>query len=134
MWVTSALGNANITFLGTDPEGHPDHAWKIVRVLDGMGGGSLFVKSHPKSTNLWVDAPLNPEEAISQSVAVFDIDNFDAGFVGLPIAEWAELGRRPETHRAARIQQGGRRGLVLRLERQGSRNRRSSSSTTRRAR
>ena len=63
VWVTSALGNANITFLGTDPEGHPDHAWKTVRVIDGMGGGSLFVKSHPKSTNLWVDAPLNPDES-----------------------------------------------------------------------
>ncbi len=62
VWVTSALGNANVTFLATDPEGHPEHAWKVVRVLDGMGGGSLFVKSHPESRNLWVDAPLNPDE------------------------------------------------------------------------
>jgi nitrite reductase (NO-forming)/hydroxylamine reductase len=73
VWVTSALGNANISFLGTDPEGHPDNAWKTVRVLDGMGGGSLFVKSHPNSENLWVDAPLNPDENFSQSIAVFDI-------------------------------------------------------------
>ncbi|HKX57110.1 MAG TPA: cytochrome D1 domain-containing protein, partial [Xanthomonadales bacterium] len=51
VWVTSALGNHNITFLGTDPEGHPGHAWKVVRTLEGQGGGSLFVKSHPKSTN-----------------------------------------------------------------------------------
>ncbi len=92
VWVTSALGNANITFLGTDPEEHPENAWKVVRVLQGQGGGSLFVKSHPKSTNLWVDAPLNPEESISQSIAVFDINNLDAGFEVLPIAEWAELG------------------------------------------
>ena len=96
VWVTSALGNANITFLGTDPEGHPDHAWQAVRVIDGMGGGSLFVKSHPESRNLWVDAPLNPEESISQSVAVFDIDNLDAGFEKLPIAEWADLGEGPK--------------------------------------
>ena len=96
VWVTSALGNANVTFLGTDPANHPDKAWKTVRILDGMGGGSLFVKSHPKSTNLWVDAPLNPDESISQSVAVFDINDLDAGFVKLPIAEWAELGDGPK--------------------------------------
>jgi len=96
VWVTSALGNANISFLGTDPEGHPDSAWKNVRTIDGMGGGSLFVKSHPKSTNLWVDAPLNPDESLSQSVAVFDINNLDAGFVKLPIGEWAELGEGPK--------------------------------------
>ena len=96
VWVTSALGNANLSFLGTDPEGHPNNAWKNVRVVDGMGGGSLFVKSHPNSRNLWVDAPLNPDEAFSQSIAVFDIDNLDAGFVTLPIGEWADLGEGPK--------------------------------------
>ena len=92
VWVTSALGNSNITFLGTDPEAYPDNAWKVVRVLEGMGGGSLFVKSHPNSSNLWVDAPLNPDESLSQSIAVFDINDLDAGFERLPIGEWAELG------------------------------------------
>jgi nitrite reductase (NO-forming)/hydroxylamine reductase len=96
VWVTSALGNANVTFLGTDPEGHADAAWKTVRILEGMGGGSLFVKSHPKSSNRWVDAPLNPDESISQSVAVFDINDFDAGYETLPIAEWADLGEGPK--------------------------------------
>jgi nitrite reductase (NO-forming)/hydroxylamine reductase len=96
VWVTSALGNDKVTFLGTDPEGHPENAWKVVRVLHGQGGGSLFVKSHPESSNLWVDSPLNPEEAISQSVAVFDIDNLDAGYEVLPIAEWADLGPGPK--------------------------------------
>jgi nitrite reductase (NO-forming)/hydroxylamine reductase len=96
VWVTSALGNANVTFLGTDPDGNPDHAWKVVRVLQGMGGGSLFVKSHPKSRNLWVDAPLNPDTDISQSVAVFDVQDPGAGFTVLPIAEWADLGEGPK--------------------------------------
>lgn len=96
VWVTSALGNANVTFIGTDPEGHPEHAWKVVRVLEGQGGGSLFVKSHPNSTNLWVDSPLNPDPAISQSVAVFDINNLEAGYEVLPIAEWADLGPGPK--------------------------------------
>ena len=96
VWVTSALGNANITFIGTDPENHPDSAWKAVRVLQGQGGGSVFVKSHPTSTNLWVDSPLNPDEGISQSIAVFDINDLEAGYEVLPIAEWAELGEGPK--------------------------------------
>jgi nitrite reductase (NO-forming)/hydroxylamine reductase len=96
VWVTSALGNENVTFIGTDPEGHPDNAWKVVRTLAGMGGGSLFVKSHPNSKNLWADAPLNPDVAFSQSVAVYDIDNLDGGFEVLPIAEWADLGEGPK--------------------------------------
>jgi len=96
VWITSALGNANITAIGTDPVRHKEHAWKVVRVLDGQGGGSLFVKSHPESSNLWVDAPLNPDPAISQSVAVFDTNNLDAGFEVLPIGEWAELGEGPK--------------------------------------
>ncbi len=96
VWVTSALGNDKVSFLGTDPEGHPDNAWKVVRVLNGQGGGSLFVKSHPESRNLWVDSPLNPDEAVSQSVAVFNIDDLDAGYEVLPIAEWADLGPGPK--------------------------------------
>ncbi|MDH3280696.1 MAG: nitrite reductase [Gammaproteobacteria bacterium] len=92
VWVTSALGNEKVTFIGTDPSGHPDKAWKVVRVLKGQGGGSLFVKTHPKSKNLWVDTPLNPDAKISQSIAVFNIEKPDAGFEVLPIAEWADLG------------------------------------------
>jgi len=96
VWITSALGNANITVIGTDPKNHKDNAWEVVRVLQGQGGGSLFVKSHPKSKNLWVDAPLNPDTAISQSIAVFDVDNLEGGFEVLPIAEWADLGPGPK--------------------------------------
>jgi nitrite reductase (NO-forming)/hydroxylamine reductase len=96
VWITSALGDASITFLGTDPENHPEQAWKVVRILQGQGGGSLFVKSHPNSMNLWVDSPLNPDPAISQSIAVFDVNDLDAGFEVLPIAEWAELGEGPK--------------------------------------
>ncbi len=91
VWVTSALGNANITFVGTDPEGNPAHAWKAVRVLEGRGGGSLFVKSHPNSTNLWVDTPLNPDKKIHQSVAVFDTNDLESGYEALPIAKWAGI-------------------------------------------
>jgi nitrite reductase (NO-forming)/hydroxylamine reductase len=96
VWVTSALGNDKVTLIGTDPDKHGKYAWKVVKVLKGQGGGSLFVKTHPKSRNLWVDSPLNPDAGISQSVAVFDINNLDAGYKVLPIAEWAKLGPGPK--------------------------------------
>lgn len=96
VWVTSALGNADITFIGTDPKKHPKYAWKSVRVLQGQGGGSLFVKTHPKSNNLWVDTPLHPDTKVSQSIAVFDVRKPKAGFEVLPIAEWADLGEGPK--------------------------------------
>jgi len=92
VWATSHLGSEDISLIGTDPVKHKEHAWKVVRTLKGQGGGSLFIKSNPKSTNLWVDTPLNKEAKISQSVAVFDIRALDKGFVVLPIAEWANLG------------------------------------------
>jgi len=96
VWATSHLGDQTIQMIGTDPEGHPDNAWKVVRTVDGQGGGSLFVKTHPESDNLWVDTALNPNEDISQSIAVFDIKDFDAGYEVLPIAEWADLGEGPK--------------------------------------
>ncbi len=96
VWATSALGNADITLIGTDPDGHPEHAFQVVRTLQGQGGGSLFVKTHPESTNLWVDTTFHPEPAIAQSIAVFDIRDFDAGYKVLPIGEWADLGPGPK--------------------------------------
>ena len=96
VWATSALGSEDITLIATDPVNHPQYAWKAVEVLKGQGGGSLFVKTHPESRNLWVDTTLNPEAGPSQSIAVFDIDNLEAGYEVLPIAEWANLGEGPK--------------------------------------
>ena len=73
VWATSGLGDESIAVIGTDPKGHKANAWKVVESLKGQGGGSLFIKTHPKSSNLWVDTTLNPDAKISQSVAVFDI-------------------------------------------------------------
>lgn len=95
VWATSHLGDEKVSLIGTDPEGHADKAWKVVQKFDALGGGSLFVKSHPKSAHLYVDATLNPEAAISGSVAVFkiaDMANEKPAFTTLPIAEWAAIG------------------------------------------
>jgi len=94
VWVTSHLGDETLSLIGTDPEGHPDQAWKVVQMLEGLGGGSLFVKSNPKSDHLYADAPLNPDEETSASVAVFTISELgteEPAFKTLPIGEWADI-------------------------------------------
>jgi nitrite reductase (NO-forming)/hydroxylamine reductase len=94
VWATSHLGDETISLIGTDPEGHPEQAWKVVQTLEGQGGGSLFIKTHPNSEHLYVDTPLNPEAEISSSVAVFDIDDLDdeePEYEVLPIGEWSGI-------------------------------------------
>ncbi|CTQ46751.1 MULTISPECIES: nitrite reductase [Stappiaceae] len=95
VWVTSHLGDETVALIGTDPEGHPDSAWKVVQTLYGLGGGSLFVKSHPKSNHLYVDAPLNPDAEVSGAIAVFNVDDLtqeEPEYKVLPIVEWADVG------------------------------------------
>ncbi|PRY21867.1 dissimilatory nitrite reductase (NO-forming) cytochrome cd1 type apoprotein [Aliiruegeria haliotis] len=94
VWATSHLGDETVALIGTDPEGHPDQAWKVVQQLYALGGGSLFVKSHPDSNHLYVDAPLNPDAETSGSIAVFKVDELTAEepeYITLPIVEWAEI-------------------------------------------
>jgi len=94
VWATGHLGDESISLIGTAPadKKYGKYAWKVVETLKGQGGGSLFIKTHPKSRNLWVDTPLNPDPGVSQSVAVFDLDNLDKGYKQIPIAEWAGVG------------------------------------------
>lgn len=96
VWATSHLGDDSIVLIGTDPAKHPKQAWKVVRTLKGQGSGSLFIKTHPKSTNLWVDSPLNSAAENSQSVAVFDLKNIDKPFATVKIADMAGLGEGPK--------------------------------------
>lgn len=91
VWATSHLGDETIALIGTDPVKHKGNAWKVVQSLEGQGGGSLFIKTHPKSKNLWVDTPLNPEAELASSVAVFDINNLDKGYVTIPIGEMSGI-------------------------------------------
>jgi nitrite reductase (NO-forming) / hydroxylamine reductase len=101
VWATSHLGDDTISLIGTDPKGHPKQAWKVVQTLEGQGGGSLFIKTHPKSRYLYVDTPLNPDAEIASSVAVFDIKNLKKEYKVLPIGEWSGI-----TEGVRRIVQG----------------------------
>jgi len=91
VWATSHLGDETITLIGTDPKKHKKYAWKVVETLEGQGGGALFVKTHPKSHNLYVDTTLNPEPELASSVAVFDTRNLEKGYKVLPIGEWSGI-------------------------------------------
>ncbi|HRY06064.1 MAG TPA: cytochrome D1 domain-containing protein [Hyphomicrobiaceae bacterium] len=94
VWATSHLGDETITFIGTDPEGHKESAWKVVQTVKGQGGGSLFIKSHPKSTHIYVDTPLNTEAEFTSSIAVFnvaDLANDKPKYTTLPIGEWSGI-------------------------------------------
>ena len=96
VWATSHLGGESVALIGTDPEGHPDQAWKLVDSFPALGGGALFIKTNPASNHLYVDATFNPEAEISSSVAVFKIDEMggadvDPEFITLPIGEWTGI-------------------------------------------
>lgn len=71
VWSSSHLGEAAVSSIGTDPEGHPDSAWKVVRTTPLPSAGSLFIKTHPNSQWVWVDMALNSDPALSRTVCVF---------------------------------------------------------------
>ncbi|MFN3655670.1 MAG: cytochrome D1 domain-containing protein [Pseudolabrys sp.] len=94
VWATSHLGNETVSFIGTDPVKNKQHAWKVVQTVDGQGGGSLFIKTHPKSENLYIDTPLNPDAEISSSIAVFKIKELGGAepkYKVLPIGQWSGI-------------------------------------------
>ncbi|OJX70573.1 nitrite reductase [Magnetospirillum sp. 64-120] len=91
VWATGHLGDDSIVMIGTDPKKHPQNAWKVVDKISGQGGGSLFLKTHPASKNLYVDTTLNNDPAVAGSVAVFDIAHLDKPYQVLPIAKWAGI-------------------------------------------
>jgi nitrite reductase (NO-forming)/hydroxylamine reductase len=94
VWATSHLGDETISFIGTDPQKNKQNAWKVVQTVPGQGGGSLFIKTHPQSENLYVDTPLNPDAEISSSVAVFKIKDLaqnEPKYTVLPIGQWSGI-------------------------------------------
>ncbi len=76
LWITSHLGENKLSFIKTSPgEGQ----WTVVKEIkgNGTGGGSLFVKSHPKSKHLWLDRTLNPDPKLNSAVDVFDVNTLE---------------------------------------------------------
>ena len=73
VWATVHLGEGLVSIISTDPE--KDYAWEVVREWE-LGGNSLFIKTHPNSTNVYCDNTINQEK--SNVLTVFDINNPDA--------------------------------------------------------
>lgn len=69
---TPHLGEATIVAWGSDPKGHPKNAWKVVRKFETLGGGGLFVKTHPEASHIWVDHTLNPDDKIKRSICAYE--------------------------------------------------------------
>jgi nitrite reductase (NO-forming)/hydroxylamine reductase len=106
VWATGHLGDNVITLIGTAPDDpkYKDNAWKVVEELKMPGAGNLFVKTHPKSKNLWADAPQNPEKDIAESIAVYDLNDLTkkpeiiniAKLAGLPESKAIKRAVHPE--------------------------------------
>ncbi len=78
VWATGHLGADVITVISTASDDkkyaqYKGNNWKVVQEIKHIGAGNLFVKTHPKSKNLWADAPQNPDRDIASSVAVYDM-------------------------------------------------------------
>lgn len=75
VWSTPHLGEASVVSIATDPQGHPEHVWKVVRTTPLPGSGSLFIKTHPKSKWIWVDMALNSDPALARTICVIAKEN-----------------------------------------------------------
>lgn len=72
---TPHLGEGKVAAWGSDPKGHPKEAWKVVRNIETLGGGGLFVKTHPNAKHVWFDHTLNPDDKIKRSICAFEKAN-----------------------------------------------------------
>jgi hypothetical protein len=91
-----------------------------VQELKTHGAGNLFVKTHPKSKNLWVDAPQNPEKDVAESVAVYDLNDLTKKPELINVAKLSGPAREQgdQARRAARVQRRPARGVDLAVGRQ----------------
>jgi len=90
VWATGHLGEPMVAVIGTDPAKHKQHAWKVVRKLEVAGNG-LFIKTHPKSDNIWVDNTLSKDLNIAQTVTVYSKKNLDAKPVNLKLTDHGKI-------------------------------------------
>lgn len=69
VWATVHLGEGLVSIISTDPKSK--HAWSVVREWK-LDGNSLFIKTHPKSKNVYCDNTINKNK--SNVLTVFNID------------------------------------------------------------
>ncbi|NMG15200.1 cytochrome D1 domain-containing protein [Aromatoleum bremense] len=105
VWTTGHLGADVISVISTASDEakyakHKGQNWKVVQELKMPGAGNLFVKTHPKSTHLWADAPMNPEREVAESVYVFDMGDLSKTPTRLDVAKDSGLPESKAIRRA----------------------------------
>lgn len=98
VWATGHLGADVVTLISTPSEESKDakfkqHNWKVVQEVKHVPG-NLFVKTHPKSNNLWADSAQNADKDIAESVTVWKMNDLSKPFKILHVAKDSGL---PET-------------------------------------
>ena len=92
VWATGHLGGSVVSLISTASDKPSDakykqYNWKVVQELNMPGAGNLFVKTHPKSTHLWADMPMNPERENAEVNYVFDINDLSKPPVRIDVAK-----------------------------------------------
>ena len=92
VWATGHLGDAVVSLISTASDKPADakfkqYNWKVVEELKMPGAGNLFIKTHPKSTHLWADMPMNPERENAEVNYVFDIKDLSKPPVRIDVAK-----------------------------------------------
>jgi nitrite reductase (NO-forming)/hydroxylamine reductase len=92
VWATGHLGGAAVSLISTPSEEQryakfQTYNWKVVQELAMPGAGNLFVKTHPKSKNLWADLPMNPERENAESVYVYDLNDLSKAPTKINVAQ-----------------------------------------------
>ena len=68
---TVHIGAPTLTIYGADPEGHPEHAWQVVRSVALPSAGGLFLKTHPNSPWVILDMTLATDPARAREICAY---------------------------------------------------------------
>ena len=98
VWATGHLGADVLTLISTASDEaknaqYKKFNWTVVQEVKHVPG-NLFVKTHPKSVNLWADSAQNPDKDIAESVSVWKLSDLSKPFKVINVAKDSGL---PET-------------------------------------
>jgi len=77
VWATGHIKDNKIAVIGTDPEGHPQYAWKVVKMIETKSPGNLFIKTHPKSPWLIADFTVSPIPEMNATLCAWEKENLE---------------------------------------------------------
>ena len=75
VFVVGSMTSDQIFVIGVDPVNKPSYAWQLVEKISAPEQGSLFVATHEKSANVFIDAPLSAEQP--GSILMLDRGDFE---------------------------------------------------------